>query len=572
MNQTSPAFFVRAMQMADNSITPQAAMNIWNQLSSKVDMSQLPADKVVQIANQLVQKSKIQNAGGPNPQQLQSLASVGNKPVQGYADGGEVTDPNQSTDYTDTNVLPNGPLTVPPVNIPQTYLTPDQLAAQNTILNQNQQNLIANPAQDPRVAAALAQQYSDQLNQLPVKNFAANAFAGMANAFGNNAPAAQNKAIQENQINAIKGTTTDLLKTWGDQYKAGIDANKTLQDNLKQNAQFQIDANSSKLDQVKKAAELVPIIQNANARIEWSDPNSTTSQSAQDIAAGTLNKLGYSMDEINHMISGKSAVYINNLLTGIIPNSTAVIQGRANVAKTAAEAGLTGAQTAQTQLGTNLVSNATQGGTTVPAGMNLSISAGGANMAPSPYVTGTQTAAASAQSNDQNQATVAANTGMDQLSSGLLAKSYNQLKAAGPSATGVSQNWLADFTPGEAEKVKSQLHQLVSAEQQYQNAAGVNTIKDVDAEVSRLMKLSAPAFQSEMARLNEQITRQAGMVNARNTYQQQNGSIAGFNPANETNKVYMVNPATGKAVYQQLTPQQIQTLRAKGYRLSTDTQ
>ena len=199
-------------------------------------------------------------------------------------------------------------------------------------------------------------------------------------------------------------------------------------------------------------------------------------------------------------------------------------------------------------------------------GSNTSIQAGPLAITPSPLTTGQQTAGAEASATDQKQATISTNARLPELSSDLL-----KVATMGDSSpTGLASPWMSRLTPGQMEQAKARLNQVVAAKMQMEQAAGLNTIKDKEAEVFRMSTLSRGAFQSEMARMNEQTARQQELLKSRDAYLKDNGTLSGFNPDVVNRKTYLVNPKTGQAILDNLTPEQIKQAQAGGYKTTDE--
>ena len=147
-----------------------------------------------------------------------------------------------------------------------------------------------------------------------------------------------------------------------------------------------------------------------------------------------------------------------------------------------ANAGLTHAQTAQTQLGTKVLNTATNGGTTVPAGSNIGINVGGASITPSPATTGAQTGAA--------ERTNALSGGVQAYeTNGVGAATDIALKALAPATlkdTGKPGAWLSTVTPTQAAQVRTAIRGQVMAANPGMSAA------DADKQAETLLSSSTP--------------------------------------------------------------------------------
>ena len=199
----------------------------------------------------------------------------------------------------------------------------------------------------------------------------------------------------------------------------------------------------------------------------------------------------------------------------------------------------------------------------MPAGSNMSVSAGGATIAPSPLTTGAQTAGASEDATGRNQSAVSTKYGLESLTGSLAKQSADAVKAGKASATGSIANWMANLTPGESERVRTDINKLVDAKIAYGTAAGSNPIKDRDAEVARIMKLSPNAFQNEVLNSNQEVARNEARQKAYTDYIQKNGSPTGFDDSKIKGATYMYNPSTGANAL--VNPAKVDQYRRQGF-------
>lgn len=331
--------------------------------------------------------------------------------------------------------------------------------------------------------------------------------------------------------------------------------------------------------QRKKQNELDLQSYDVATRKKLNDPNSNQSKIAKEMFSQQITVGGKAPTAAQlEMLKNATAEEIMGYMD---PKVMDAFKARAGLAKSAAETAAAYGQAYQSTGEGGRIRAATPGvaatsditraaaastigddGKLIPMpGSNRSIQAGPLAITPSQLTTGQQAAGADAASTDLKQSTIASNTRMDTLSTDLI----KVASLGDPSPTGLTAKWQARFTPGQKEQARARLDQLVSSKMQYEAAAGLNTIKDKDAEVDRMSQLSRGAFQSEMARLNEQLTRQQEMLKERNAYQQANGTSAGFNPSVVDRKTYLINPKTGQAIFDSMTPQQVKEANAKGF-------
>lgn len=200
----------------------------------------------------------------------------------------------------------------------------------------------------------------------------------------------------------------------------------------------------------------------------------------------------------------------------------------------------------------------------MPAGSNMSVSAGGATISPSPATTGGQTAAAAEDATNRAQSKVASQYGLENLTGSLAQRSADAVAKGKVSATGNMGTLMANYTPGEAERLRTDINNLVDAKIAYGTAAGSNPIKDRDAEIARIMKLSPSAFQNEVLSTNQQIVRQGARAQAQSQYIAQNGTATGFDDSKIANATYMFNPATGANAL--VNPAKVDQYRKQGFK------
>jgi hypothetical protein len=199
----------------------------------------------------------------------------------------------------------------------------------------------------------------------------------------------------------------------------------------------------------------------------------------------------------------------------------------------------------------------------IPQGMNMSVSGGKASLTPSPLVTGAQTAGATEDATGRNQSAVSTKYGLEGLTGSLAKQSADAVKAGKASATGSIANWVANLTPGESERVRTDINKLVDAKIAYGTAAGSNPIKDRDAEVARIMKLSPSAFQNEVLNSNQEVARNEARQKAYTDYIQKNGSPTGFDDSKIKGATYMYNPSTGANAL--VNPAKVDQYRKQGF-------
>ena len=200
----------------------------------------------------------------------------------------------------------------------------------------------------------------------------------------------------------------------------------------------------------------------------------------------------------------------------------------------------------------------------VPSGMNMSVSGGKASLTPSPMITGAQTAGAAEDAKGREQSAVSNKYGIEGLTGSLAKQSSDAVKSGKASATGSIANWMANLTPGDSERVRTDIVKLVDGKIAYGTAAGSNPIKDRDAEVARIMKLSPNAFQNEVLNHNQEVARNEARQKAYTDHIQKNGSPTGFNDDKIKGAAYMYNPSTGANAL--VNPAKVEQYKKQGFR------
>ncbi len=430
---------------------------------------------------------------------------------------------------------------------------------------------------DPKALQAAQAAFNKQYADTQGNRTLGNILAGLGSGHSGGRTMDFNEKIKEEQLKHMYDTTLGAQGRLQAQATAGESALTSAQAREEAAGKF-----TGTQREMQQKLDLTQFSVDAQKRIN--DPNSNESRLAKQMYIDQIRVGGRAptADEVKALSNATAA----EIMGFMDPKVMAAFKERSNI-------GLQGAQGEQARgiaardraegrridaatpgvAATSAITEAAAGSVIGPdgklqplPGSNISLQAGPASITPSPLTTGQQASGAEASARDQKQATVATNTKMPELSSDLL-----KVATIGDSSpTGLASPWMSRLTPGQMEQARARLEQIVSAKMQYDEAAGMNTIKDRDAEVMRMSILSRGAFQSEMARLNEQLTRQGEMLKSRNEYQQKNGTSAGFDPSSVVGKTYMVNPKTGQALFDNLTPEQMKSARAAGYMTTDD--
>jgi len=424
---------------------------------------------------------------------------------------------------------------------------------------------------DPELLKAARADFDKQWDAGSGHRAAANVFAGLGSGWSGGNTVARNREMQQTEYERLKDKTLGQQKLLQEQATAGVDAAGRVSDRMRSEGTFEGTQRKMQLelDQLGLSVEQVN---------RMNDPNSIETLSIKEMIPQLLSQPGISPAVATNLraiaarpgVTGQELVpLIKELSPAALEQWVKVVGGRKTQADTAlagAQTGKTGAETQQIQLGNKITNVVTEGGTKVPEGMNVALSAGPLQMSPSLLVTGGQQAGAEASARDKQQGTVAVNTGLNTITTDLLRASDLAENSGRPSMTGLGASWIAKMTSSEKEKAYAKLDQLVSSRMQYEAAAGQKTINDKDAELERLMRLSAGSFQNEMARYSEQLARQQDMINERDKHLARTGTLAGFDPYRLNAKKYLINPKTGQAVLDILSDEQLANLKKQGFK------
>ena len=293
------------------------------------------------------------------------------------------------------------------------------------------------------------------------------------------------------------------------------------------------------------------------------DPTSTASTLTQRLAEQALGLKQGNLD-------GHSAAQITAELKGMDPalviNKQAYDQliakenADSNSISAAAGANQANAAAAATNLGTKLISNATNGGTTVPVGMNLSVGAGPASLSPNAATTVPQQGGA--------EQTVALRNGMqhwDQAGVGTATDTaLNTLKIATLKDTGKPGAWLSQIPATQAQSIRAAL----IGQQQAANPG--MTADQAASNADTLMKSGTAVQLRQQLALGKatQAAKKSVLVPAQEAYLQQHGNLIGFQ---EPAMAKYWDPQTGKVAIG-TTPADIATLEKSGYRPLTGAQ
>jgi hypothetical protein len=391
-------------------------------------------------------------------------------------------------------------------------------------------------AQDPRILAQ-AQALANQRNNVGNNwtQFGNAAQAAVSEGLGGNKGAMAANQKHQEELNSSEATQAgaraagarEALTSAGSALTTNTNANATANKLAMDKAAFLQDYQTKglSLEQAQTAWDSV-------GRTQY-DPHSTSSVISQRMAEQMMGLPKGSLD-------GHSAAQINAEVQSFKPATEIQKQFYDQlIAKMNADSNrmLASANAGATNLGTRLVSAATQGGTVVPPGMNLSVGAGPASITPSPAVTGTQSGAA-----DQ---VVGLRKGVNAYETGGVGTSTNtamsSLRAASLIDTGIPGKYLSKIGPAQA----AQLRTTLIGQQMAQNP-GMKP-EEAAGAADALLKSSTPGTlmqQLAIGQANYLANKQAHLP-AQEAYLKDHGSLQGFTPP-VVGKFW--NPKTGKVV------------------------
>ena len=362
--------------MADYSLMPPAAF-------SQGLLNSLPGLKLPQII-QIYQAAK--DAGGDQMDPTQ-LAAIGGEIAKKMADQS-----SQSIPTTDLGtVTVTGKREVSPSDgtlLAQLGLAPvpTGVAAADPYVGSSQE--AANPSNPQAVAqsqfdpaqlqAAQAKQSQYYQDTLPYRQ-AANTIAGMGAAYSGNNNGAQAIAdLWKNRDTQAQQETLGLQKALQEQATQGT-ANATAQQGIAKGVQ-------GVAQEAQKTAAGALGLQLEQQR---NTPGSNVSLLAAQALADQYKMAGQNLPK-NLDISTLTARQAEGYM---IPAVLDAYKKKIDAVVQQATGGKIGAETQGLQLGNRILNTATEGGTKVPQGMNLSVNVGGASLSPNSQVTTQQTGA-----------------------------------------------------------------------------------------------------------------------------------------------------------------------------------
>ena len=354
--------------------------------------------------------------------------------------------------------------------------------------------------------------------------------------FGGNHQAAADQLKQAREMDAAN--TVGLNKAQMEAGTTGINnANSVLSTGTQAGvAQGDLDMRRRQfvLDQQKRGVDVAQAQANWDAAAPFFDPTSHESDATKAYAAPFLHAMGMSPS----MVNGMSGAQVTKMVELNQPafESWAKKNGVDTSWYNAITSRITGSASANaTNLGTKLLSTATNGGTSVPTGMNLSIGAGPASLSPSPATTGVQSGAADAVNSLRKQVTNWDTSGAGN-ASGIALKT---LSVAGLKDTGVPGAYLSRITPTDAAAIKTALIGQVQSANPGMDPAAAEKSADT------LMKTGTPAriAQQLASAKAQQMANKTVILPAQEAWLKTHGDLTGFVPPKHT-KYW--NPSTGQ--------------------------
>lgn len=521
--------------MADGTLDPSLFAFLKSQLPqlSDADVQKMYSDVSAQVKSSGQDLSTL-----PPAQQAQIFKSVLGANKGGAQAGGSQGSPAQSGQAPTQDSAPADPNAQAPQQVNVTAKAPPSVDAQiaampsaPTAPNPNAGALDALYAGQGPTARRLAVSDPDAVAKAQAALYAAqggaggqaaNYFSAIVNAAGGNTD--QVKAAQERIAANNVGNTTGLLK---DQQAAATTGLANANAALTTGTATQVAA--QKLDMEKR--EFITKMGAANLSLEqaqkaWDDvgsklysPESTSSVISQRLAEQAMGLPKGSLD-------GHSAAQIAAEVSGLKPATELqkqyydqlIAKQNADSSRITAVAGArnANANAGATELGTNIVSNATNGGTTVPAGSNISVSAGPASLTPSPATTGVQGGAA-----DQINGLRKQVSGYDTSGAGqAIDTALNASKGTSGFGT-LTLGQKLSALPGGTQAFKS------SVTQYYVNQ-GMKP-QDAAAQADELINLRGDVAAQRLAQIKATQGISKATLNAQEKYLQEHGSLAGFN-------------------------------------------
>lgn len=341
----------------------------------------------------------------------------------------------------------------------------------------------------------------------------------------------------QNKWNTINGLPAAGEKAAQDAANTGLTAaNNTAKTTQENNTA------ASQLDMAKK--KFVTDMGLANLNLDqqstaWNavkgiyDPTSTSSKINQSLAA---QMMGLPTSTFTGQSAAEIAAEVKNLDPALAVNKQAydqlIAKMNADSGRITASAGAASsyANAGATNLGTNLVKSATNGGTTLPAGMNLSVGAGPASLTPSPAVTGAQTGAATTTNDQRSQVTAYQNNGTDRAVNGAL----STLKGASFVDTGTLGDYLNKIPNSNAQQIQGQLTQ-------YYMSKGM-TPEQAQQQTTTLFQSSPRIAYKQILGIKANNEVQKQTLADQDSFVKNSGSLTGYQP-----KQYIpfFNPSSG---------------------------
>jgi len=297
----SQAMFIAALRKGNPDIDPKRALSIWNEVSSKTDLSALSPQQGAQLAYKLAEHSC--------------------KSEKKYADGGMIETPY--------GTIP-GQVTGAPTEMPKiTDADPQVLENAKQALLGNQANVIAgNKFQDPNLLNQnLRGAYDDYAKRMAATGVSASRAVGMT-------PEGEGISTRNEAYNKAMtvGKEEAVNKALLDQYKEGVVANTALTTNLGV-------ANENALKHTKAASDLAVTMQENKYKMAYGDPNSLSSEAARVSTKAALKASGqYTDAQIAKMVpDNATAMYLTPVLSTLVPNAQKILKEATEIKKTDAE-------------------------------------------------------------------------------------------------------------------------------------------------------------------------------------------------------------------------------------------
>jgi hypothetical protein len=468
-----------------------------------VDLDSIPPQQVAQAFKSIIGASK-------NPPPAEAPATAGLDPVA-ITGKPAVPVPAQGAAAQDALYAGNGPTA--------------------TRLNTSDPTLQAKAAQE-----LYHKQGGDNQAYRIASDFAAHTRANL----GGQAGAVEANAKRWNDLDTARttGNVAAQQEMAGKGMTAANAVLTTATDTNKSNVELDMKKKAFLIDQRLKGVGADQAEASWDAAKDLYDPNTPSSHAVIAMAKPFLESLGIDSKmlhglpgmQVQAIITGNQAAFDDwAKKTGLDTNNYNALTGRITAN---AGAGLAGAQTGQVQLGTKIANTATEGGTKIPSGSNISVGAGPVSITPSPATTGAQAGAATMQNDLRKKVTDYDTNGVGRSIDAVLAKMPN----AGILDTGLVGDRLK-FIPSEAQALKGGLNA-------YYTSKGMDPTAAAKA-ADEIFALTPKNAVKRLAQIKADQLVSNATLKAMEDHTNKNGSLTGFTPP-KISTYY--NPKTGKVV------------------------